>query len=158
MSQICGPHSSLRRTPVVATSLRCSPRSALRAWASAITYKRGPGLTLGMAARTDPACVIRSTSRDRNKAFTLSDLGEVFTFRMTCGNSGWLDGCPQVKRALPTLSGDFGSGSAGRRLARRSQRGQRRRRRRPGLEPGEQFAEPPVVVDPGRVVAVLARR
>jgi hypothetical protein len=31
MSQICGPHSSLRRTPVVATSLRCSPRSALRA-------------------------------------------------------------------------------------------------------------------------------
>src|SRR5439155_15185357 len=32
---------------------------------------------------------------------------------LTCADGRRLGGCPQVKRALPTLSGDFCSGSAG---------------------------------------------
>jgi hypothetical protein len=70
---------------------------------------------------------------------------------------GWAEGRPQVKRALATLSGDFGSGCAGwpaACLAFPAGVGVEGSGAE-GLEPGEQFAQPPVVVDPGCVVAVL---
>ena len=35
---------------------------------------------------------------------------------LTCVDVGWLEGCPQVKRALPTRSGGCRSGSAGGRM------------------------------------------
>jgi hypothetical protein len=57
---------------------------------------------------------------------------------------------------LPTLSGDFGSGFAGRPawLAFPAGVGVEGGGAE-GLKPGEELAEPPVVVDPGGVVAVL---
>jgi hypothetical protein len=65
---------------------------------------------------------------------------------------------PQVKRAPPTLCGGFGSGSAGRLawLAFPAGVGVEGGGAE-GLEPGEQVVQPPVVVDPGLVVAVLLR-
>src|SRR4029450_480452 len=69
---------------------------------------------------------------------------------------GWMEDRPQVKRALPTLSGDVGSGSAGwpAWLAFPAGVGVEGGGAE-GLEPGEQFAEPAVVVDPCGVVAML---
>ena len=49
--------------------------------------------------------------------------GEVFTFRADLGNGVWVGGCPQVKRAQPTLSGGCCSGSAGRGPARAGRSG-----------------------------------
>src|SRR5256884_9808938 len=75
---------------------------------------------------------------------------------MTWGNGGGLEGCPQVKRALPTvlwggLSG-FGGGGPGPAVpAGVGFEGGGAE----GFEPGEQFAQPPVVVDPGLVVVLL---
>src|SRR5439155_10098750 len=75
---------------------------------------------------------------------------------LTCADGRRLGGCPQVKRALPTLSGDFCSGSAGQSACLAFPAGVSvEGGGAEGLKPGEQFVQPPVVVDPGRVVAVL---
>src|SRR5256884_2904811 len=75
---------------------------------------------------------------------------------LTCADGAAAGGCPQVKRALPTLSGDFCSGSAGQSACLAFPAGVSvEGGGAEGLKPGEQFVQPPVVVDPGRVVAVL---
>jgi hypothetical protein len=51
MSRICRPHSSPRRTPVITTSHRYSPRAAPRAWAAAITLATSSGEVAGTGRR-----------------------------------------------------------------------------------------------------------
>ena len=63
---------------------------------------------------------------------------------------------PQVKRVLPALSGGFGSGSAGGAACLAFPAGVGvEGGGAEGFEPGEQFVQPPVVVDPCLVVVVL---
>jgi hypothetical protein len=66
-----------------------------------------------------------------------------------------MEGRPQVKRALPTLSGGFGSGCAGRPACLAFPAGVRvEGGGAEGLEPGEQFVQPPVMPNSGRCVLV----
>src|SRR5215470_6475767 len=79
-------------------------------------------------------------------------------FGLSWVNEVWAGGWPQVKRALPTLSGGLGSGSAGGPACLAFPAGIGvEGGSAEGLEPGEELAQPPVVVDPGLVVAVLVR-
>src|SRR5258708_38809258 len=76
---------------------------------------------------------------------------------VTWDDASLLTACPQVKRAAPTvlwggLAGIGGSGPGSLLPARVGVEGGSAE----GLEPGEQLAQPPVVVDPGLVVVVLA--
>ncbi len=75
---------------------------------------------------------------------------------VTWDDASLLTACPQVKRAAPTvlwggLAGIGGSGPGSLLPARVGVEGGGAE----GLEPGEQLAQPPVVVDPGLVVVVL---
>ena len=77
---------------------------------------------------------------------------------LTWDDASLLTACPQVKRAAPTVlwGGLAGIGwglPAGALPARVGFEGGSAE----GLEPGEQLAQPPVVVDPGLVVVVLVR-
>jgi hypothetical protein len=62
----------------------------------------GLNLAPGMAPR---GCSRRSNS--------FSELETSSRLGLTWANGGWLEGCPQVKRAWPTFSGTCGSGLAG---------------------------------------------
>src|SRR5713226_2097610 len=75
---------------------------------------------------------------------------------VTWDDASLLTACPQGKRAAPTvlwggLAGIGGSGPGSLLPARVGFEGGGAE----GLEPGKQFAQPPVVVDPGLVVVVL---
>ena len=82
---------------------------------------------------------------------------------LTWVNGAWLEGCPQVKRARPRDLEAFRFGGwAGRvwlagSLAFPAGVGFEGGGAE-GLETGEQFAQPPVVVDPGLVVVRAGRR
>ena len=86
--------------------------------------------------------------------YACSELVRSSRLGLTWVNVAWPMGCPRVKRAPPTLSG--GSGSAGWLdcLALPAGVGFEGGGAE-GFEPGEELAEPAVVVDPGLVVAVL---
>jgi hypothetical protein len=75
---------------------------------------------------------------------------------LTWAYEDWVQGSSQVKRTQPTLYGGFGSGSAGRPTCLAFPAGVGfEGGGAEGLEPGEQVAQAPVVVDPGLVVVVL---
>ena len=90
-----------------------------------------------------------------------SELERSSRLGLTWGNGAWVGGCPQVKRALPTLSGGCRSGSGGSAGA-----GRVRWLAVPAgvgfgdgeaevLEFGDELAQAAVVVEPGAVVGEL---